>query len=49
MLPITLEVVLSNIALLYFCGPIFFFNSLLSLYIYGKITKKVANEWKKTL
>jgi ABC-type transport system involved in Fe-S cluster assembly fused permease/ATPase subunit len=49
MLPITLEVVLSNLALWYFCGPLFFFNSVLSLYVYGRVTKTVANDRKSAL
>ncbi len=49
MLPITLEVVLSNLALLYFCGPIFFFNSVFSLYFYGRVTRRIASDRKSAL
>lgn len=41
-----MEMFLSSITILYFCGPFYFFNLLISFYFYGKVTKRLAMDRK---
>ena len=44
-----MEVGFTQLAILYFCGPLYFLNTSLSLFIYGKITKSLAKERKNII
>lgn len=44
-----MEVGLTQLAILYFCGPLYFLNTFLSLFIYFKVTKSLAKERKQII
>ena len=48
-IPIIVEMTLSGGMILFLCGPIYFFNTLISVYLYIKLTKRLAENRKKVI
>ena len=49
LLPMSIELSISSLMILYFCGPIYFFNLILSLTAYLVVTKRLSQHRKKII
>lgn len=49
LLPMSIELSISSLMILYFCGPIYFFNLIFSLIAYLVVTKRLSKDRKKII